>query len=215
MNKATRSLAMALAILAGVMGIEHGLGEALQGSQPIDGVLILSWPDSAFFEIMSGEPAMTVIPNTLITGILAMFFSGVFLGVVLRFRLRRQSLPFLGGLLLLMLLTGGGFGPPILGTIAVLIALKVDAPLRAWQKLPQRLQVVFSQLWPWSFGLTLLGWLMLFPGAPLIAYFGGVDSEWVMLAPLLAAFGTIPVTLGLGFSRDLLAREPEPAARID
>lgn len=215
MNRATQTLAMTLAILAGVMGIEHGLGEALQGYRPTEGVFILSWPDSAFFEIMSGEPAMTVVPNTLITGILAIFFSTIFLTVVLRFKLRRQSLPYLGGLLLLMLLTGGGFGPPILGTIAVLIGLKVDAPLRGWQKLPMKTHRVFSILWPWSLGLNLLGWLMLFPGAPLIAYFGGVDSEWVMFLPLLVAFGLIPITLVLGFSRDLLARETQSAVLID
>jgi hypothetical protein len=210
MNKATRSLAMVLAILAGVMGIEHGLGETLQGYRPTEGVFILSWPDSGFFEIMSGEPAMTIVPNYLLTGILAILFSALFLAGVIGFQLKRKSLPIMGALIVLMLLTGGGFGPPILGTIAVLIALKRDVQLRAWQKLPATIHRVFKRLWPWAFGLTLLGWLMLFPGANLISYFGGVESEWVMIVPLLVAFGMIPVTLVMGFSRDLLARDTKP-----
>ena len=67
MNKATTILSITLAILAGIMGIEHGIGEVLEGYRPTEGVFILSWPDSAFFEIMSGEPAMTIIPNYLLT----------------------------------------------------------------------------------------------------------------------------------------------------
>jgi hypothetical protein len=84
MNKATTTLFFALGILTGIMGIEHGIGEVLQGNRPTDSMFILSWPDSAFFEIMSGEPAMTIIPNYLITGFLAMLFSSTFLVVLLK-----------------------------------------------------------------------------------------------------------------------------------
>ncbi|MEW6405879.1 MAG: hypothetical protein AB1649_29150, partial [Chloroflexota bacterium] len=66
MNKATTTLFQALGILAGIMGIEHGIGEVLEGYRPTDGVFILSWPDSPFFEIMAGEPAMTIVPNYLV-----------------------------------------------------------------------------------------------------------------------------------------------------
>ena len=209
MNKSTLTLAKILAILAGIMGIEHGLGEVLEGNQPTEGVFILSWPDAAFFEIMSGEPALTIIPNYLITGLLAILFSALFLALVVSLHLRRKSLPYLGGLLMLMLLTGAGFGPPLLGTIAVLIALKGDAQLETWSRLAQKWHRAFTRLWPWSLGICLLGWVMLFPGANLISYIGGVDSEWVMVLPLLVAFGMVPVTLLLGFSRDILLRGPE------
>ncbi len=73
MNKATRTLYLTLGILAGIMGIEHGIGETLEGYRPTESVFILSWPDSSFFEIMAGEPAMTIIPNYLVTGLLAIF----------------------------------------------------------------------------------------------------------------------------------------------
>jgi hypothetical protein len=108
-----------------------------------------------------------------------------------------------------MLLTGGGFGPPILGIIAVLIALKRTSPLKTWSKLPPKYHSVLSMLWPWSFGLCLLGWLMLFPGAALIVFFTGVDHALLMIVPILVAFTFIPITLLLGFSRDILTRKSE------
>ena len=209
MNKATTSLFLILGVLAGIMGIEHGIGEVLEGNRPTDGVFILSWPDSAFFQIMSGEPAMTIIPNYLVTGLLAIFFSCIFLVVLVKSSLDGKAITLLFALLVLMLLTGGGFGPPILGIIAVLIALKRNSPLKLWSKLPSKLHSVLSSLWPWSFGLCLLGWLMLFPGAALIVFLTGVDHALLMIIPILVAFAFIPITLLLGFSRDILQRKSE------
>ena len=196
-----------LGILAGIMGIEHGIGEALEGYRPTESIFILSWPNSAFFEIMSGEPAMTIVPNYLFTGLLAIFFSGAFLFVLLKPGFDRKTIPTLFALLVFMLLTGGGFGPPVLGTIAVLIALKIYSPLKIWSKLPTKLHSVLSLLWPWSFGICLIGWLMLFPGAALIAFFTGTDDALLMVIPILIAFALIPITLLLGFSRDILNRK--------
>jgi len=209
MNKATTTLFLTLGILAGIMGIEHGIGEVLEGYRPTDSVFILSWPNSAFFEIMAGEPAMTIIPNYLVTGLLAIFFSCIFLVVLVKPGLDRRTITILPALLILMLLAGGGFGPPILGIIAVLIALKRNSPLKIWSKLPSRLHSILGRLWPWSFGLCLIGWLMLFPGAALIAFFTGMDNALLMIIPILIAFAFIPVTLLLGFSRDILKRKPE------
>ena len=209
MNKTTRTLFLTLGILAGIMGIEHGIGEVLEGYRPTESVFILSWPDAEFFEIMAGEPAMTLIPNYLVTGLLAIFFSGAFLVVLVRPGLERKAITMLFALLILMLLTGGGFGPPILGIIAVLIALKRNSPLKLWRKLPSKFHQVQSRLWTWSFGLCLLGWLMLFPGAALIAFFTGIDNALLMVIPILIAFLFIPITLFLGFSRDILERESE------
>ena len=209
MNKATTRLFLTLGVLAGIMGIEHGIGEVLEGYRPTDSVFILSWPDSAFFEIMSGEPAMTMIPNYFVTGLFAIFFSCVFLVVFVKPSLDRKAILVLFALLIFMLLTGAGFGPPILGLIAVLIALKRNSPLKTWSKFPPKFHSVLSMLWPWSFGLCLTGWLMLFPGAALIAFFTGADSALLMIIPMMIAFAFIPITLLLGFSRDILKRKSQ------
>lgn len=209
MNRATTTLFLTLSILAGIMGIEHGIGEVLEGYQPTAGVFILSWPTSAFFEIMGGEPAMTIVPNYFITGLLAIFFSGAFLVLAVKPGLDRKAINILFVLLWLMLLTGAGYGPPILGLIAVLIALKRNSQLKTWRNLPAKWHSALGMLWPWSFALCLIGWLMLFPGAPLIAFFTGIDDALLMIVPILVAFSFIPITLLLGFSRDILRRKPE------
>ena len=208
MNKATSTLSLVLGILAGIMGIEHGIGETLQGNRPTAGSFILSWPDSPFFAIMAGEPAMTLIPNYLLTGLAAMLLSAAFLFVLLRRGPHGDILLF--GLLVLMLLCGAGFGPPILGLIAVLIGLKRDSPLKLWSRLPAGLHRLLRMLWPWSLALCLLGWMMLFPGASLIAYFTGIDDALLMMVPILIAFVLIPVTMLLGFSWDVLRRGSMP-----
>jgi hypothetical protein len=191
------------------MGIEHGIGEVLEGYRPTEGIFILSWPDSAFFEIMSGEPAMTIVPNYLVTGFLAICFSCIFLAVLVKPALDGKAILLLFALLILMLLTGGGFGPPVLGMIAALIALKRNSPLLLWRRLPAKVHSVFRLLWPWSFGVCLMGWLMLFPGAALLVLFTGRDDALFMIVPIAIAFVFIPITLLLGFSRDVLDRKPE------
>jgi hypothetical protein len=110
-RNATRVTVSTFGALAGLAGIEHGVGEVLQGSVDPGGVMILSWPDSELFRSLAGEPAMTIIPNVLATGILAILVSMTFLVWATMFAQRRG-----GGLILLvlsalMLLAGGGFGP--------------------------------------------------------------------------------------------------------
>jgi hypothetical protein len=60
---ATRIVASVFGVLAGLAGIEHGVGEMLQGSVQSTGFAIESWPQSAALEVLAGEPAITIIPN--------------------------------------------------------------------------------------------------------------------------------------------------------
>lgn len=205
MNKATARLSKTLGILAGLMGIEHGIGEILARNRPVEGIFILSWPASPFFKIMAGEPALTLIPNYLLTGILAVAFSSLFLWVLPRSGAGGKPAALQLVLLVAMLLSGAGFGPPLVGLIAVLVSFKQNSPLKAWRKLPNRLHRSFSRLWPWSYAICLAAWLMLFPGVALVAFFTGLDGDWLMFASIASAFAMIPLTLFLGYSRDLCA----------
>ena len=90
MRKATRVMVSSFGALVGLAGIEHGIGEVLQGNLAPGGIMILSWPDSAFFRILNGEPAMTVIPNLLATGILALIFSLSYLVCAVLFAERKR-----------------------------------------------------------------------------------------------------------------------------
>jgi hypothetical protein len=52
-------------------GIEHGVGEMMQGSVAPESRVIESWRDVYAFDQLGGEPALTIIPNLLITGAMA------------------------------------------------------------------------------------------------------------------------------------------------
>lgn len=72
---------------------------------------IESWPHSEAFDLLGGEPAMTVVPNLLVTGVFAILVSLVFIGWATVFVQRERGGPILILLSVLMLLVGGGFGP--------------------------------------------------------------------------------------------------------
>jgi hypothetical protein len=132
MRNATRVTVSTFGTLAGLAGVEHGIGEVLQGNRKPEEMVILSWPGSEAFRILAGEPAMTIVPNLLAIGILAITVSLIFLVWVTVFAQRRH-----GGLVLIllsiaMLLVGAGFGPPILGVIVGLTDTRINAPLRWW-----------------------------------------------------------------------------------
>ena len=71
---ATRAVASTFGVLVGLAGIEHGFFEMLQGNvTPNDIMIDAIGPAQRFWEYAT-EPALTIIPNFLITGILAMIF---------------------------------------------------------------------------------------------------------------------------------------------
>ena len=74
-QSATHWLVFIFSIVVCLVGIEHAVGEILQGDVIADEIIIESWPDNELFSIMAGEPAMTVIPNMRVTGIVAVVMS--------------------------------------------------------------------------------------------------------------------------------------------
>jgi hypothetical protein len=205
MSNATRVIVGTFGTLAGLAGIEHGIGEILQGNQPPDGIVIMSWPESAFFQIVAGEPAMTIVPNLLITGILASLVSLIFLIWVTMFVQRKHGALVLILLSIILLLVGGGFGPPLLGIILGVVATRIDAPLTWWHThLARGAQHFLSAMWSWSFVAALIAWLFMFPGASLLDYFVGVSNpEQTMATLILSAFGLLLMTIMTGFAHDL------------
>ncbi|HEX5913419.1 MAG TPA: hypothetical protein VFY54_09860 [Rubrobacter sp.] len=208
MNNATRITVSTFGALAGLAGIEHGIGEVLQGNVAPDAAMFLSWPDSEVFELLNGEPAMTLVPNLLVTGILAIVVSLIFLAWVTMFVHRKH-----GGLVLIllsvvMLLVGAGFGPPILGVIVGLVATRINAPLSWWHAHlsfgPRRL---LANLWPWTYVAGVVAWLMVLPGTVLLdAFFGESDMEFVVPVlsfTILSAFVLLLLTIFAGFARDI------------
>ncbi len=155
MRNATRVTVSTFGALAGLAGIEHGVGEVLQGNVAPDGVMILSWPDSELFHILAGEPAMTIVPNLLATGILAILVSLIFLAWATMFVQREHGGPVLILLFVVMVLVGGGFGPPLLGIIVGIAATRINAPLAWWRAhLTGGSRRLLVNLWSWSLSLA-------------------------------------------------------------
>src|SRR5512133_1654959 len=58
-----------LGVLVGFAGVEHGIGGLLQGPGKPGSVVIQSWPDTRAFAPLSGEPAMTMVPDLVVAGV--------------------------------------------------------------------------------------------------------------------------------------------------
>ena len=203
MRNATRITVSTFGAIAGFSGAIHGIGEVLQGNKAPEGIVFLSWPESAFFRILSGEPAMSIVPNLLITGILAVFFSFVFLVWATTFVQRKYGALVLALLSIVMLLAGAGFGPALLGIILSAAATRINAPLTWWRThLSGGLRRFFEKLWLWSFVAGVIAWLLLFPGLSILNYFFGVDNLTLTIVTILSAFGFLLLTIFTGFVHD-------------
>jgi len=202
MKNATRLFVSTFGALWALAGIEHGVGEVLQGNVAPSGVMFPSWPDAAFFHSLNGEPAMTIIPNLFITGILTILSSLALLVWAAWFVQRKNSGLVMIFLSLTMLLVGGGIFPPILGILVGIIAtrLPVSAPARVQRA--AGLQRFLAKLWPWSYIVCLIAWLALFPGLAFLGYFGGMNDQTVILVLLPVALGISILTVFSCFAYD-------------
>ncbi|MDY7089194.1 MAG: hypothetical protein SYR96_29320 [Actinomycetota bacterium] len=195
-GNATRTVVSTFGLLAGLAGIEHGVGEILQGPVRPAGPVIESWPDSKAFEILGGEPALTVIPNLLATGIVAVIVAIAVVVWSVRSVDRRHGGLMLILLSVLLLLLGGGFGPPLVGGIVGVGATRIGiAPRRR----PGRVAQTVGRVWPWVLGAAVLGYLCLLPGTVLLDEFlGGIDP---VLVPTLTVFSFAGLILALNAAR--------------
>lgn len=202
--RSARQLTLAgMGAYVAMAGFEHGLGEALQGNVASGGLVIESWPHSEFFRSVAGEPAMTLIPNLLVSGVLTMLLSLALLVWMARFVDRPYSAPIIASLSIALLLVGGGFAPPVLGLILAATATKVNSPLTWWRsKLPRAVRQGLAASWPILFAGCIIAWLMMFPGLQALGYFFGLESDAVVLGVLFLAVSLLPLAFFSSFARD-------------
>ena len=119
------------------------------------------------------EPAMTIIPNFLITGILAIILGLITIVWSLAFVQLKQ-----GGLVLILLslgllLFGGGLFPSLIGIIAGMVGTRIHKPL-TWtrDRFPATLSRLLAKLYPW----TLIAYLLLVFGQFIIGHF---FNDWL------------------------------------
>jgi hypothetical protein len=165
-RKATRTTAAVLGLTAGAAGIEHGYFELLQGNVRPESLMIPSMGPPCVPELSwnACEPAMTVVPSLLITGLLAIPFGVLFMAWAV-LGVHKKG----GGLVMILLsvpllLFGGGIFPPVIGVVAGALGTRISTPLTEQSSLPGRPLRFVALVWPWSlvlYGVWVIGQFVL------------------------------------------------------
>jgi hypothetical protein len=92
----------------------------------------------------------------------------------------------------LLLLVGGGFGPPLIGIMAGVTALRLGSPT---SKPPGRLAARLARIWQWLLGAAVVGYLSLVPGVVLLSALTGYEKG--RLVGILTAFSFTTLILAL------------------
>ncbi len=187
-TSATRIVVSIFGALVAFAGLEHGVGEMLQGPVAPGGLAIESWPDAKAFAILAGEPAMTVIPNLLVTGVLAVIVALAFGIWSVRFVERRYGGLVLMAASVLLLLVGGGFAPPLMGIILGIAATRIGAVSR---RPAGRVARAVGRVWPWALGAGVLGYLALFPGLVVLSLLSGASDPNLVLVLSAVSFAAL------------------------
>jgi len=205
MKNSARVMVSTFGLLVGLAGIEHGVGEMLQGNTTPKGFVFPSWPNAAFFRIFNGEPAASIVPNLLVTGILATLVSLVFITWAVRFNQRKYGGLVLISLSMVLFLVGGGIFPPVFGLIIGAAVTRLNAPAAGRRdRLPKDLRNVLGRLWPWSFGAAVLAWLSMVPGLAAMDYFFGYENTNLIWFLLASMFGFLILSMVTSLARDSL-----------
>ncbi len=197
MRKATKTVAMWFGMSAGLAGLEHGYFETLQGSTRPASLMFASWglpcaPDEIWHAC---EPAMSILPNFLLTGLLAMLLSLAIMVWSAGFIQRKQ-----GGLVLIvlsiaLLLFGGGFFPPIIALVGGAAGLQIHKPLTGQ---PGSVTRFAAKLWPWPLVIFLVWAFGQFP----VGYFFNDFLTSIMGFGLLLILTSLLLSVYVGYAHD-------------
>jgi hypothetical protein len=199
MRNATKTVATWLGITGALAGIEHGIFEILQGNTQPSGLMISSMgPPCVPEEIWNScEPAITIIPNFLITGILAVLIGLITLIWSITFIQRREGGIVLILLALVLLLFGGGLFPPLICIVAGVAATRITKPLP--RKSTSNLTRFGAKLWPWPL-LIFLVWVI---GQWFVGYFFNDFMQQAMYFGLLLILSMLPLSVFSAYAHDV------------
>ena len=200
MREAAKTVAMWFGIVAGIAGLEHGYFEILQGNTRL--------ASPAFFPSMGPpcvpeevwnacEPAMTILPNFLIAGILSVILGLLIIVWSAGFIKRRNGGLVLILLSIVLLLFGGGFFPPLIGIVGGAAGMKINKPFVG--KYANGLLRTASKLWPWPLVVFLVWVLGQFP----VGYFFNDFLQSIMGFGVLLILAMIPVSVYTAYAHDV------------
>lgn len=150
---ATRIIVTTIGVIFGLSGMNHGFFEFLQGNVATNGLVIHAIGPENRFWVQGTEDAFTIIPNYMVSGLLAMLIGLLIIIWSLWFIQTRYGRTIFLLLFIALFLVGGGIGQIAFFIPAWAFATRMNKPLIWWRKaLPERIRPFFSTLWP----ITLL-----------------------------------------------------------
>lgn len=208
MNAAAKKIAATFGVLGGLGGVVHGIGEVLQGNISPSGFFISSWAQGPIATYLDGDPAITLIPNLLITGILALVVSIATIIHSIVFINKKRHGKILILLSVIMLFVGGGVGPPVLALLAGVAALGVNSAYFWWRTLlHKKIRSVLAMLWPWIFAVCMLNGIFLVVGHVIAVYFFAPVSAGVFQNSFYISVVLVILSIITGIAYDISKQE--------
>ena len=205
---ASRVNVIALGILTGLAGMEHGFFEILQGSVAPSGVVIEAIGPAHRFWELGTEIALTIVPNFLVTGILAMTIGLAIIIWSSAFVQKKYGAHVLAILTTMLLLFGGGFAPIGSAVVAIIIATRINKPLVWWSThIPARILGFLARSWKWSLSIVVAVylfciWAAIF-GWPLLLFFDARTVNNILLVTGLVDLVFMLYLIPTGFAFDI------------
>lgn len=204
---ARRIVASTFGILVGLAGIDHGVFEILQGNIKSEGLMIKAIGPAQRFWEYGTEPALTIVPSFLVTGILAVIIGVLVIIWAAGFVDRRYGAGVLLLLSVLLFLVGGGFAPIFLTILAFITATRINKPLTWWRThIPAILQTFLVWLWPGSLiALVLLFFISVeiaIFGYPFVYFWGANTTLSILYNASYVMLGLMVLSPLTGFAHD-------------
>jgi len=171
---ALRVIVTTVGCVGGLISMEHGIFEILQGNIATNGLFINAIGPAQRLWEGAGELAFTIIPNFLITGIFAVVFG--ILGLIWSIAFVHKRYGSLGLFILSVTqyLVGGGIAFLIVAIFNSLIATRINKPFVFLSKmLSLKVRNVLGNLWLWL--IPLIAFVITFP-IPIFIVIIGVKS---------------------------------------
>jgi hypothetical protein len=185
-------------VTAGLAALEHGYFEILQGNIRPAGLMFPSWgqdvcdPARAWHAC---EPAMSLLPSFLLSGILTILLSLAVLVWSGWFIQRRQGGKVLILLAIALLLVGGGFFPPVIAIVGGLAGTRINWPLSSK---PGGFARSAAKLWPWPLIIYLVWTVGQFP----FGYFLNDLMKSIMGFGMLVILGSLALSVYSAYAHD-------------
>ena len=186
--------------------MSHGFFEILQGSVPTGGLLISAIGEAQKMWPHGDEPAFTLIPNFLSTGIAAMIIGLTIIIWSLGFVHKKNGPTVFILLFILLLVVGGGVAQILFFPFIWLVSTRINHPLSWWRRiLPIKIEVPLARLWP-SFLIISSALLVFALEIAVTGFIPGINNPEtvlsVMLICLIAEVVVLPLTFISGFAHD-------------